>query len=279
MNIGELSKNEKEKFYPNNKRAELIYKKIHNEAKPVFVLSTGRTGTKLLSKLMSRMNAVKSYHEPPPELIYYARFAYENKENKKLLKRVVDGARLEYILNAYLNNKIYFESNNRLTFFAKQLEELYPKAKFIHLIRHPGDYTRSGLRRNWYDGHLWDMGRIVPSTESDIPWNEMSQISKISWLWNETNKFIENFKEQVKNSKIITLFSEDIFNDIERIKDIFKFIEVDNPFKDKEIKKFLEKPVNKQKKNEYPKYNKWRDDEKSQLKEYVNLAQKYSYKL
>ena len=83
----------------------------------------------------------------------------------------------------------------------------------------------------------------------------MSQISKISWLWNETNQFIENFKNQVNNSKVITIFSEDMFNNIEVIKNIFDFIEVDNPFKDQEIQKFLEKPVNQQKINKYPKYN------------------------
>ena len=106
MKIGDVQKYKKEIFHPNNKRAELIYKKIHKEAKPVFALSTGRTGTKLLSKIMSKMTAVKSYHEPTPELIYYARFAYENREDKELLKKVVDAARLEYILNAYLNKKI-----------------------------------------------------------------------------------------------------------------------------------------------------------------------------
>lgn len=280
MNIGDFNRiNEQDKIIKNRKNNNRIYKNIHNKARPVFVLSTGRVGTKFLTKVMSESEKINSYHELTPELIYYARYAYENQSLKEELKRIVDAARLEYILYSTIKGKVYFESNNRITFFANQLEQLYKKAKFIHIIRHPGSFVRSGIRRKWYsENQVWEMGRIVPF-DKDIKWEEMNLISKISWLWNETNQFIEAFKRKVPEYKTLTIKSEDLFNKDETINKIFNFIDVKNPHSKNEIEKLLNQPVNAQKVNEFPKYKNWIKQQKEDLRKYSNLAGKYSYNI
>ncbi|MFW5891250.1 MAG: sulfotransferase [bacterium] len=280
MNIGDFNRiNKKNKIIKRRKKNNRIYKNIHNKAKPVFVLSTGRVGTKFLTKVISNSEKINSYHEPTPELIYYARYAYENQSLNEELKRIIDAARLEYILYSTINNKLYFESNNRITFFANQLEQLYPKAKFIHIVRHPGAFVRSGIRRKWYSNNqVWDMGRIVPFSQ-DIKWEEMSLISKISWLWNETNKFVETFKNEIPAYKILTIKSEDLFDNHNTINKIFRFIDVKNPYSRKEIKNLLNRPVNAQKINEFPKYKNWSKQQKEELRKYSNLAKKYNYNI
>ena len=44
----------------------------------------------------------------------------------------------------------------------RALGELFPKAKFIQLVRHPGDFVRSGIRRKYYSGNENDDSRITP---------------------------------------------------------------------------------------------------------------------
>lgn len=255
-----------------------FFKEIHDKSNPVFVLSTGRCGTKFLTKVLKRSEVIDSFHEPVPELIYYSKYAYENQCENEKLKLIIDSSRFEYIMRSFLNKKIYFESNNRLTFFAYQLNELFPKAKFIHLIRDPRDFVRSGIRRKWYSGqHLWDMGRIKPLNDS-INWDHLNLISKISWLWNETNSFIEDFKKSIDEEKMLTVKSEDLFTDINVIKKIFDFIDVPLVYDDQELAKLIEKPVNKQNVNQFPYYEDWNISQKISLKKYVKLANLYDYK-
>ncbi|MFW6027145.1 MAG: methyltransferase domain-containing protein, partial [Candidatus Woesearchaeota archaeon] len=257
-----------------------FFNEIKDKAEPIFVLSTGRCGTKFLAKNLKKSKELISLHEPNPELIYYARYAYENKDNNyEILKAMIDSARFDLISKSLVQNKKYFESNNRLTFFAEQLVELYPKVKFIHLIRNPAEFVRSGIRRNWYQSNnLWEMGRIQP-INNDINWEQMSQLAKISWLWNETNQFIEEFKAKINNKKIITVFSEDLFNDIVTLKNILNFIGVSNPFTDNELEAIIDKPVNKQKSGDFPEYNNWNKKDKKLLKKYAPLYKEYGYKL
>ena len=51
---------------------------IFNDSEPIFVLSTGRCGTKFLSKLFKIINAGLVYHEPYPKLTYASKFIYDN---------------------------------------------------------------------------------------------------------------------------------------------------------------------------------------------------------
>ena len=107
----------------------------------------------------------------------------------------------------------------------------------------------------------------------------MDQISKMSLVWNETNQFIEDFKETVNSEKIITVLSEDLFSKTKVVKKILNFIGVSNPYSNEEIKELLAKPVNKQKQNEYPEYKKWSVKKKNDLKKYAKLASKYNYNI
>ncbi|MBM7623041.1 sulfotransferase [Sporohalobacter salinus] len=258
-----------------------IYNEIHDNAKACFILSTGRCGTKLLTKIMNGADNILSYHEPMPKLIYYSKFAYENQDNlSDTLKILIDGARLEYLAYATLNNKLYFEGSNRITFFADQLSELFPKAKFIHLIRNPINFTISGLKREWYCGNdLWEMGRIIPQDNS-INWNDMSQVAKIAWLWNETNKFIESFKSNLNDqSRIKTIFSEELFNDINVIEEVFNFLDYSVPYTQDQMEQLITQPVNASEFSPNLQYKYWSKDQKRALKKYAKLATKYSYNL
>lgn len=250
------------------------------DVKPCFVLSTGRCGTKTLNRLLAISNNSCALHSPHPELIRASKKAYEEiYNNMGIYTEVIKSCREELILYAVKRNKIFIETNNRITFFAPAIKKAFPNAIFIHLIRHPGDFVRSGIRRKWYTGNnSHDIGRIKPTKkENSNNWKKYSNIKKIGWLWNETNKFIENFTSK-NDIDCLQIKAEELFNKIEISKSVFDFIGLED-FNRKQIKYILKKPKNKQHKENFPHYQNWNDNMKNELKEVVPLAKKYGYKL
>jgi hypothetical protein len=270
------------KFTPQQKisLADCIEQNWENVS-PVFVLSTGRSGTLLLNELLSISAYAYPLHQPRPELIRVSKLAYEEIYQKpEIFEEVFRTCREELVFDAVKFNKIYIETNNRISFFAPVILNVFPNAKFIHLVRHPGDFVRSGIRRKWYSGsHEHDLGRILPvKGEYKERWSRMSNIEKIGWLWNETNKFIENFTKRVPQNKFLFMKAEQLFKDINITKKIYEFIELPD-FNEKKVAKIIKSPVNVQRKGQYPLYKDWKGEDKSQLQMITTLAQKYGYYL
>jgi hypothetical protein len=238
-----------------------LYNKVHRDAAPVFVLSTGRVGTKLFTELLNADDSVYAVHEPLPELTYHSMKAFKAPKGAEA-KVGVDVARYELIRNAFLLGKKYVETNNRITFFAHALADLYPKAKFIHLVRNPDSFVKSGAQRGWYSGeNVYDEGRIKMDDVSQ--WNALNNHEKIAWLWAETNRFIEVFKQSF-SSRTFTLKAEDLYAGNENTLKAMAFMEV--KMSADELKKRVRKKVNKSKtvavkevNLEYTKINFWQE--------------------
>lgn len=218
-----------------------LYEEVHQQASPCFVLSTGRCGTKLLTYILSENERLKAEHVPTPEFTHYGAFAYQNAHSQpEVVARIVDGARYEQIRDAWLLEKIYVETNSRITFFCHALAELFPQSRFIHLVRQPEAFITSGLARDWYSNSvLHDEGRITPENES------LDRVQKIAWLWNETNQFIEDFKQEIADGRLLTVRSDELFYSAETSLKIFGFLDVNPPERNR-IEELIRKPVNKQ---------------------------------
>src|SRR6056297_1347589 len=177
---------------------------------PVFFLSTGRCGTALLTKVFEKINNVLCHHAPRPEMLYAERLAYEHgAEQFEAYKTAILASRFEMLADCLVRDCRYVETNYRITFYAPHLAALLPHAKFIHLVRHPGDFVTSAIRSDYYLGQYTDIGRIRPVRGDDMQrWPQWSQLEKCAWLWNETNRFIEDFKAQCDPDRVLTVKSE-----------------------------------------------------------------------
>ncbi len=197
-----------------------LYQETHQKARPVFILSTGRCGTMLLTNILKQARELAAVHEPFPELSYHSSLAFSRPFGNSELRTAVDTARYEYIRDAYLLNRRYVETNTRITFFAYYLAELFPESKFLHLVRHPDEFIRSGLSRNWYSNKtLYDEGRI----KDDEKFLKFNQAEKIAWLWAATNGFAEEFRQQ-HGSRCTRLKSEDLFAGNEKVDEVLDFL-------------------------------------------------------
>jgi hypothetical protein len=160
--------------------------------------------------------------------------------------------RYEAIRDYQLSGLRYVETNNRLTFFAPAIAELFPKAKFIHLVRHPSSFISSGMQRKWYTGQsITDEGRISPPESLNL----MSRSDKIAWLWNTTNEYIENFKRSISVERVYTLQSEKLFTNVDEAISLMKWLKFQT--QPDLAKKIIDTPVNKSKtKKKYHSYDK-----------------------
>ena len=244
---------------------------------PVFVLSTGRCGTKWLTELLRRDPRMRVNHSDYPELIRHSRLAYEQyAEMPRVFQEIIRAARDGYILDAYRRGQVYVETNNRITFFAYAVQAVYPQARFIHLIRHPGDFVRSGLRRGWYHGGRHDVGRIRNIVDP-AGWEEMTDTARIAYLWNETNQYIETFAKTLDVGAFMQVRAEDMFSGVQATKAIADFVGA--KIQDRIIRSMLKKKINRQMTGNILPYREWSRESKMQLQKYASLAERYGYEI
>ncbi|MFP3860305.1 MAG: sulfotransferase [Bacteroidales bacterium] len=254
---------------------------------PVFFLSTVRTGTKWFADLFSKSKKTLVFHVPKPDLSVQGVFAYNLFERGRLDKdedlwqsiaEIFLAGREQHLRYSYKTEKQYIETNNFLTFFAPVLAKLFPHAKFVHIYRHPGEFVSSAINRNYYaDTDNNKMRRIKPVEGHYYDtWDNLSQLEKSAWLWNETNLFLEDFKSKINADRVFSFN----FNELTlgNVKSLAQFIGVG--LKENTIRKNMQKKKNVQKKRKYPPYEKWGNQNKSQLKNICgNLAGKYGYRV
>lgn len=256
-------------------------RQLFEEHEPVFVLSTGRCGTALITRVFQEIPGVLAIYGAQPELSEIVRGAYaEGLEKFEAYKMAISAARFELVAEAQLRGRRYVETNNRSTFFAPHLAELFPKARFLHFVRHPGDFVRSAIRRKYYEGHFFDMGRITPARgRAAEQWSKMSQYEHCAWLWNETNQYIETFKSGSGKGKVLTVLAEDLFSQVQTTLQILDFLDLPR-LPESLIAKWLGNPVNQQTGGPtLNRFRNWGAEQISDVERWAPLAAKYGYKL
>ena len=247
----------------------------------VFILSTGRAGTMLLTDLLNISNKTFVQHSPQPELAHQSYIAYKNSYDVETMKASFLSARLDILGKVSCTDLLYIETNNRISLYAEAISELFPSSKFIHLIRHPAEFVRSGMRRGYYESiPSENSGHLIPRKSDPIyqHWSGMHRLEKITWQWETINREIVNRTKSISSERIINVKSGDMYNNFQEIHRIFDFIGLDR-LPDRVIKNKIAKPVNKQKEGSYPKYDKWSRHDKDSLEKFACSAKEYGFEL
>jgi len=101
---------------------------------PIFIVGSGRSGTRLFYKLLSGISNIEIYHEficthiQPLAAKYYMEL-FSKQELKEKIKKL-HGSAIHYS-----EAKFWVDSSNKLSWIIEPLFEMYPKAKFIHVAR------------------------------------------------------------------------------------------------------------------------------------------------
>lgn len=251
----------------------------------VFVLSTGRVGTKTLTALFALSPHVVATHEPEPRLVKASFEAYMEGgalEDSDKWRAVVLAARDDAICEANRRGKIYIETNNRLTYLARVLAVTFPASRFIHLHRHPYEVVRSAMRRGYYQGHNWDFARIRPRPHEALAaqWDRLSPLEKSAWYWERVNAEARDFLNTLPTSRKLTLRADALFAGEEAVlKHLFAFVGLDLPPQER-IEEVLGQKINAQRQGDFPTPAEWGDAERAAVRQRVaETAHSLGYRL
>jgi hypothetical protein len=234
----------------------------------VFLLSTGRSGTAALAKVLELAPGITAFHEPWPQMLEERQQAlHEVWTATDSYGQLFLKARAGLIARSTLGGKVYAETSARLTFFAPAIAQVLPEARFIHLVRHPGDVIRSGMRRSWYSDNRSDRYRIRPQAGDPYfeNWESLPRFEKICWYWNAYNSFALRFTDIVEARRFLLLKAEDLFAARgETLEQLFEFIGVPSPGSEA-LAAELDHKHNRQVKNDYPRFEEWNESQRKTL--------------
>jgi Sulfotransferase family len=249
---------------------------------PVFFLSTGRTGTKWFSVLLAHDKSNKILHNPTPSLGAQSNTVYKticnsgSPEYNKLIEEIYLAARENHLRYSFKTDRRIIETNNYISFFAPILAKLFPESRFVHLVRHPVEFIWSGVRRQYYTNSPEDIRRIIPlaDTENSEKWDSFSQTQKIAWLWNETNQFIENFKQTIDSERSITFPFHQL--NTENVNTVLDF--TGSTINKNTTKNYLNKRVNSQKTGNKSEHDDWKTENIGSITAICkDLSKKYGF--
>jgi len=263
---------------------------MFNEYQPVFVLSTGRSGSLFIHNAMSSLEDMQSYHEAFPNLQYFSNFAFQNQDKQEILKAMFQAARMELILDAYNNNRIFMESNQCMVFFSYAIASVFPKAKFIHVIRHPGDFIHSAIGKGWHlNDSIWESGRVKMVDTGR--WGQLSQAAKLAWGWQTTNEYISRFLRQQEPSNTLTVKLEELTSQVPVFTRFISFSGTKKHFSHEEILQIQStkinelvvnpnEPLNMKKNPGFPVYKLWNNELKAEVRPFIeSLSHSYGYEI
>jgi hypothetical protein len=182
----------------------------------VFIVSSGRTGTKAIAQHLSRCYPqVWAAHEPAPSwrLRMGTTRALCGKASRAELTQML--VKLRRAMVGRVQQGIYVESNPYLSGFIEVLGDVFAGASVVHVVRDPRTYVRSGVNFGAFRGMKKLAAEFWPDwfPKPRQNWSEMDAIERLAWFWSQVNSHL-NRGEQLYGPGYLrirfeTLFSED----------------------------------------------------------------------
>ena len=156
-----------------------------------FILGLGRSGTRFLARLLDQTADAQVVHEPlRADFVAYRRAFHNDDEAQRYLRQF---RKKEIYLRAReRRTDIYGEVNSLLRRHAAALQETFPKATLLHLIRDGRDVIRSMMaRRTLMPGDPSTIGiRPADNDPWAEKWPEMDRFSQLCWYWRTENRYL-----------------------------------------------------------------------------------------
>jgi len=257
-----------------------------SENHPVFIASTGRSGSKMIARVLDIHPAIRAYHEPEPHLNVESYARWKGSHSAKRIRSKIQRKRMDLIKEE--EDRIYIESSHYCSHIITDIHSVF-NSLFIHLYRDGRPFVRSGLERDWWYpksyadvrgrgtfkgfreiaitrrlrrtfllniGHVMDDHRLAP------PFHFKTRLEKISWLWTEINRSILSQLDALPSSAYTSIALEDFSPSL--IRDLLHFVGVDrdSDLIDEMITMGRRRP-NRTKSRSIPPFDEWTDEDQT----------------
>ena len=195
------------------------------EGQIVFILSTGRSGSKSIAELLNGHPDAECYHDSFPHVYTWCCDLLYGRRSRREIKEKILAL---YNATAIGKGLVHGQSDQKLAALVPILAEVFPNAKFIWLIRRADSFLNSSYPRGWYDnsefGYPPNMneffsknatpsefdaahrinGFLVGEIEENT-WKKMSAFERNCWYWSYWNNLIEKELSLLPGSRSIQL--------------------------------------------------------------------------
>lgn len=223
----------------------------NTQTSPVFLLSSGRSGTKMMEKLLAKCSDIEIHHEYLCNIIQplgtkYYMGLISHEEAVAVVK--------ETFLSSILlcEKKIWMDSSNKLCWILPVLLDVFPDAKFVHLIRDGRRVVSSyfnKLHGEIYDDssvnklrmYLSGLSEVKPPAEKKYWWPlltdekltlehfcEKSQFEKICLHWHYINEEVRRRLVKVSDGNKLTVKLEGLTSDKKEFDRFLAFLDVES---------------------------------------------------
>ena len=224
---------------------------MSDETVPIFVVGSGRSGTRMIFKLLSGIPEIEIYHEylcthiQQASALYYMQLIDEDKIKERI--KELHGAAIYYSEARY-----WMDCSNKLSWIIEPLFELFPQAKFVNLTRDGRKVASSYFHKLGAEMYDDDSVRIMlnwlsnrdsvplPPPEKKYWWNipqkeqpfaedfpKFSRFQRCCYQWREANRvIIESLKKIPKEQQLLVKF-ENLTTNKDVLKRFLQFFEVE----------------------------------------------------
>jgi hypothetical protein len=239
---------------------------------PIFIVSSGRSGTQMLEKVFNSFQQVEMNHEymvhylQPLAVKYY--LGLSNFEDTCTILKKLHGSAVHYCSQLF-----WGDSSNKLSWIIDCLYEIFPTAKFVHLVRDGRkvvssfynklykecyDDISTSILQNWVDNpknniepppekkYWWNVA--YSNTSDSITFRRFDQFQRICFHWGDVHRTIIDKLALVPDDNHITFRLEDIILDENKLIDLIKFIDL--PY-DSNLFGMMQRPHNVYKPKDY----------------------------
>ena len=240
----------------------------------IYIVSTGRTGTKFFADYFNKLSDVRAVHEPSPSRILrmWTNARLEKRATKsKMLKIFISKRRA--MLNE-VSEPIYIESNPFVVGFTDILPQAVNHPEIIHVVRDPRTYIKSALNHGNTHGVKKIINTYLPYWYPDISKivharRKLSEKEIVAHYWTIINKFLEEAKKSIPAQNYHLFKYEEIFNNDNSIKKISKIVG------SKDNKNFKIKAINKSKDRVIADWIDWSNEECRSINKICGKMMKY----
>lgn len=172
----------------------------------LYVVGTGRCGTESIADLISALPDCRVDHERQPVLFQESIDYLEKRMTQKAMVDLLRDTRAPETSEAW---RVAGESNQRLSLVLPALDEAFPDARYLWMIRDGRATVDSLHQRFWYHSREASLrpalrewaesrpdGHLLGVLEED-EWRSMDRFARCCWYWTFVNGLIESHSEAV----------------------------------------------------------------------------------
>lgn len=191
------------------------------EGVPCFwLLTTGRSGTTTLARMLDHVGGIDAPHEPYPLLLREGALALGGHElPPESAVRLLQLARGLLLASSWSRRSVYFECSPLLSHLAEAIRTAFRSARFVHLVRHPRDFVVSALAQGWLQGDAPITGTWSFTPEPDWePWQQCI------WLWGEVHRKALSLEQRWGDFVVHRVYTEELFRDARAFEDLLVWV-------------------------------------------------------